>query len=160
MTVSCDLGIWKFEKCRRMEKKKTLLVKIQLCIKAICIFLGSFVSTHYAGSPIIMIRYLSILSWIGKKNSLIFFRLSILLHLLPGCFLSCEQGTWSYSKINQPFKKGGAFKVIITSYLNVLLLCVWFGWQMSGQPMIFPFVPYSLRYFQYSLIHDLALNLL
>ena len=27
-----------------------------------------------------------------------------------------------------------------------------FGWQMSGQPMIFPFV-------QYSLIHDLALNL-
>ena len=38
VTVSCDLGIWKFEKCRRMEKKKTLLAKIQLCIKAICIF--------------------------------------------------------------------------------------------------------------------------
>ena len=106
------------------------------------------------------------LDW--EKNSLIFFRLSILLHLLPGCFLSFEQGIWSYSKINQPFKQGGAFKVIITSYLNVLLLCVWFfktqpqplhsvimsqywkkgnifgqfGWQVSGQPIIFHFVQY------------------
>ena len=70
-----------------------------------------------------MIRYLSILSWIWKKISLIFFRLSILLHLLPGCFLSCEQGTWSYSNINQPFKQGGAFQVIITTYL-ICYYCV------------------------------------
>ena len=34
-----------------------------------------------------------------------------------------------------------------------------FGWQMSSQPMIFPFVRSSLIfYFQCSLIHDLTLN--
>ena len=33
-----------------------------------------------------------------------------------------------------------------------------FGRQMSGQPMIFPFVQCIFTYFQYSLIHDLALN--
>ena len=34
----------------------------------------------------------------------------------------------------------------------------WFGWQMSGQPMIFPFVQYSLI-FNIHLIHDLALKI-